>query len=180
VDLVHGAYAAKWTREPPRASLGMPPGFSSRGHAVQTPSQAATPPAQLSSAATSPAGHATTGFALPQASLPSLLRLLAYKDPQLGPRTRTHHLCHFAPSVIAGEASLHADDPPSPLHCPGRALSRLPRPPGGLPGPAAPARACRSSPELAEPPRHLCSVVDPPPPTTAGPALTTPRFAGEP
>ena len=69
---------------------------------------------QLPSAATSPAGRATPGLALPQASLPSPLRLLAYKDPQQGSRIRLHLFHRSASSAIADEALRHANNPSTP------------------------------------------------------------------
>src|SRR6185312_2880140 len=44
VDLVHGAFAAKWTQGSAPAPPGLPLGTSPRGHAPLRPSRAAMPP----------------------------------------------------------------------------------------------------------------------------------------
>jgi len=85
VDFVHRAPAAKWTRGSLSAPPGPPLGTSSRPHASQAASRAATtPPAMRRAAAAPPARRRAplTQIDRPQSLHSSPRSSLAYKDPQ--------------------------------------------------------------------------------------------------
>src|SRR6185503_11994078 len=85
VDFVHRAPTAKWTRGNRLAPPGPPLGTSSRAHASQTPSRAATtPPAGAAPLPPPPARRRVAQGRIdrPQSLHSSPRSSLAYKDPQ--------------------------------------------------------------------------------------------------